>query len=109
MSSATLSMRRNQNLTRTSRSFEAGPLSVSFMLIALVILLSLLYLNQVTKTSTFTYRLSGLQAKRDDLQAQKEKLQIEAARLQSLKDLQTSSVASNMVPVGNATYVNTVR
>ncbi|MCC7288888.1 hypothetical protein IT414_00615 [bacterium] len=109
MSTATLSIRRNQNLTRASRSYEAGPLTVGFMLIALVILLSLLYLNQVTKTSTFTYRLSTLQAKRDDLQAQKEKLQIEAARLQSLKDLRESSVAANMVPVQNATYVNSVR
>lgn len=108
MSTATLSMRRNQNLTRANRSYEAGPLSVGLMLIALVILLSLLYLNQVTKTSTFTYRLSSLQTKRDDLQAQKEKLQIEAARLQSLQDLRSSKVATDMVPVTNATYVNPV-
>jgi len=76
------------------------------MLISLVILLSLLYLSQVTKTSTFNYKLSQLSASRDDLLAKKEKLQVDAARLQSISAARESNVAKSMVAVDNVTYVD---
>jgi hypothetical protein len=95
---------RNQNLTRVETAVQAGPISVSFMLIALVVLLSLLYLNQVSKASTLNYRVSTLEAKRTALQAEKEQLRIDAARLQSIAEARNSQVASAMAPVGNVTY-----
>ena len=95
---------RNQNLTRVETAVQAGPISVSFMLIALVVLLSLLYLNQVSKASTLNYRVSTLEAKRTALQAEKEQLRIDAARLQSIAEARNSQVATAMAPVGNVTY-----
>lgn len=109
MSTATVAMRRNQNFTRSEAQIKSGPLTIALMLISLVILLSLLYLSQVTKTSTFNYRISMLSRTRDDLQAKKEKLQVDAARLQSIAVAKQSAVAKNMVAVDKVTYADQVR
>lgn len=76
------------------------------MFIALVILLSLLYLNQVTKTSTFNYRISSLDNKRKELESLKEKRQIEAARLQSLSSVRDSAAVGKMVTVDEVSYAD---
>ncbi len=106
MTTSAVAMRRNQNLTRTSTRLQTGPLTVSFMFIALVILLSLLYLNQVTKTSTFNYRISSLDNKRKELESLKEKRQIEAARLQSLSSVRDSAAVGKMVTVDEVSYAD---
>ncbi len=109
MSTATVAMRRNQNFTRSEAQIKSGPLTIALMLISLVILLSLLYLSQVTKTSTFNYRISTLSQTRNDLQAKKEKLQVDAARLQSIAVAKQSAVAKTMVAVDKVTYADQVR
>lgn len=95
---------RNQNLVRTQTAVQAGPISVSFMLVALVAILSLLYLNQVTKATSLNYRLSSLESKRTELQAQKEQLQIDAARLSSIQAAKTSEVAQAYTPTSTVNY-----
>jgi len=90
MSVATMSAvpaaRRNQNLTRQpAAQLKLGPVSATFVTIAMITLLALLYLNQVTKTSYFTYQ---------------------TARLQSISTIQNSSVAKGMVAEGKPTYAN---
>lgn len=97
MSTATISMRRNQNITRQKTRFQTGPVTVGLMLTALVILLALLYLNQITKTSVYNYKISNLTAKQIQLETEKQKLQIEAARLQSLEQLKASAQANGLV------------
>lgn len=101
---STYRLMRNQNLTRVETRVQAGPISISFMLIALVVLLSFLYLNQVAKSTTLNYRLSTLEAKRTALQAEKEQLRIDAARLQSIAEARNSQVAQAMTPVQNINY-----
>ncbi|MFO0955040.1 MAG: hypothetical protein U0526_00640 [Candidatus Saccharibacteria bacterium] len=95
---------RNQNLTRVEARVQAGPISVSFMLLALVALLSMLYLNQISKAKTLDIRLTRLETKRVELQSQKEQLRIDAARLQSIAEARESQVAKAMTPVGNVSY-----
>ncbi|MEI7818705.1 MAG: hypothetical protein WCI47_01155 [bacterium] len=95
---------RNQNLTRVESHLQAGPISVSFMLIALVALLSLLYLNQVTKSTSLNYRVSILESKKSELTTKKEQLKIDAARLKSIAEAKQSQVAQAYVPVQNVNY-----
>lgn len=95
---------RNQNLTRVEARVQAGPISVSFMLVALIAMLALLYLNQISKSSTLNYRLSSLETKRTALQAEKEQLRIDAARLRSIAEARSSQVAQAMTPVQNVSY-----
>lgn len=104
MSTATLAARRNQNLYRQPVKLQLGPISATFVVVALVSVLALLYLNQITKTSVFGYRVTELSHQRDAVLAAKQDLSVEAARLQSIKSTQESAVASKMVPTGQVSY-----
>ena len=104
MNPSSARLMRNQNLTRVETRVQAGPISVSLMLVALVALLALLYLNQVTKATSLNYRISTLDAKRTELEARTEQLRIDAARLQSIAAAKDSQVATNMTPVKNVSY-----
>lgn len=109
MSTATFAApaaRRNQNLNRQETTLKLGPVSARFIVIAVISLLALLYLNQVTKTSYFTYQSAALTATHNKLIAQKQDLSVEAARLQSIRTVQSSSAVAGMVPEGKPTYAN---
>ncbi|MDP4038433.1 MAG: hypothetical protein Q8P54_00475 [bacterium] len=97
-------MRRNRNFVRTTSMVQSGPITVSVMLITLGVLLSLLYLNQISKSSTFNFDVRRLEQKEDGLRSVKEKLEIDSARLQSISTIRGSAVVSKMVPVENVTY-----
>lgn len=106
MSTATLAMRRNQNLYRSQSRMQLGPISLSFITIAVVCVLALLYLTQITKTSVYGYKITDLNQKRDKILAEKQELEVEAARLQSIERVQASARTKNMVAQGTATYVS---
>lgn len=105
MTNATYAIRRNQNLYRTKTKVQLGPVSVSFVMIAAISLLALLYLNQITKTSVFGYRFTELDKQRKDLLAQKQDLEVEAARLQSIQQIQNSETVKHMVTETPISYV----
>ena len=104
MSTATLTARRNQNLYRQPAKLQLGPTSATFVVVALTVVLALLYLNQITKTGTFGYRVTDLTRQRDQILSQKQDLSVEAGRLQSIRETQGSPVAAKMVPVGQVSY-----
>ncbi len=104
MSQATIAYRRNQNLYRTKTAVKLGPASVGFLTVAAICTLALLYLNQITKTSVYGYRLTELTRQRDTVLAEKQDLEVQAARLQSIQQIQGSSTVAKMVPEGQATY-----
>jgi hypothetical protein len=104
MTTAVITARRNQNLYRQPAQLVLGPTSATFVVVALISVLALLYLNQVTKTSVFNYQLADLTAQRDAVLSQTRDLQVEAGRLQSIDAIANSNVAKGMVPVSNVTY-----
>jgi len=104
MSTATLTARRNQNLYRQPASVVLGPTSATFVVIALISVLALLYLHQITKTGTLGYRVTDLAAQRDAVLAQKQELGVEAARLSSIAATKNSPVVAQMVPSGAVAY-----
>jgi hypothetical protein len=104
MTSATYAVRRNQNLYRQKSRMQLGPVSVGFVTVATIVVLALLYLTQITKTSVFGYKVSELKAKRDKIQADQQELQIEAARLQSIQQIQNSPAVAGMVSTDQVTY-----
>lgn len=103
MTTAVVTARRNQNLYRQPAKLQLGPTSATFVVIAIISVLALLYLNQITKTSVFGYRVSALTSQRDKLLAEKQDLNVEAARLQSIKVTQESAAVAGMVPTTSAT------
>ncbi len=105
MSTATLTARRNQNLYRQPAKVRLGPTSATFVVIALISVLALLYLNQITKTNLFSYQISDLSHQKSQILAEKQDMSVEAARLQSIQATQNSAVVAKMVPVGQVSYV----
>jgi hypothetical protein len=105
MSTATLAARRNQNLYRQPTKMRLGPTSATFVVIALISVLALLYLNQITKTNLFSYQINKLQTQKSEILAEKQDLGVEAARLQSIQATQNSAVVAQMIPVGQVSYV----
>ena len=106
---AAIPMRRNQNLTRNRLQFQTGPVAVGLMLLALVILLSLLYLNQITKSSLYNYKISNLKSTQAGLETQKQKLQIEAARAQSLAETKANATAGGMVKTDTVSFATATK
>ena len=104
MSTAALAMRRNQNLYRQPARLQMGPLSASFLVVAIVAVLAMIYLNQVGKTAILGNRLAGLQTTHDQTMANRDALSVEAARLQSIQQIQSSKTVSRMQPASNVTY-----
>ena len=104
MATATLVARRNQNLYRQPTKLVLGPTSATFVVIALVALLALLYLNQITKTSVFGYRSAALTAQLKQMKSDQANLSVEAARLTSIQATQQSAAAKAMVPASAIVY-----
>lgn len=104
MTSATIAARRNQNLYRQPAKVQLGPTSATFVVIAIISILALFYLNQITKTNVFSYRLNTLSSQQTQLLNDKQDLSVEAARLQSLNTIKNSAVVAKMVPVSQVTY-----
>lgn len=104
MTTATITARRNQNLYRQPASIVLGPTSATFVVVALISVLALLYLHQITKTGSLGYKLTDLTVKRDAIMAQKQELSVEAARLQSIQATKNSAAVATMIPSGQVSY-----
>lgn len=104
MSTAAMTLRKNQNIVRNKVKIQSGPVTTVLMLIALVVLLGLMYLNQVTKTSTFNYKISNLEVKKSELQSTKDNLSIDAARLQTISEARAAAETAKLEPVKKVSY-----
>lgn len=99
-------MNRNQNLTSYVSSIKLGPISHMVLIVLLIAFLGLLYLTQLTKTSTFGYEMNKIDETRNELIAEQSDLKIENARLQSLIRVQNSSVAAAMTEPVSTSYAD---
>lgn len=105
MATAVMTARRNQNLYRQPAKLRLGPTSATFVVIALISVLALLYLNQITKTGQFGYKVSELTKQRNQILAAKQDLSVEAARLQSIQNAQRAAANAHMVTTEQVSYV----
>ena len=98
-------LRRNQNYVKHGAGTSVlGPIT-NFMFIAvLVSIMGLIYLTQITKTSSYGYEVNRLQTHHQELVKENQSLTVESARLQALERIRTSSVAKNMDNVTAADY-----
>lgn len=104
MTTATYAVRRNQNLYRNKAELQLGPVSAGIVMVAVIAVLALLYLNQITKTSVFGYQVTQLKTQQKEALAAKEELEVEAARLSSIQSIQSSKAVAGLVPTTGASY-----
>lgn len=96
--------KRNQNTARFVPSMRLGPITHTVLIALMISVLGLIYLTQVTKTSTYGYQLDSLETKRTELLAERQELENENARLQALERVQSSNVASTMSKPAETAY-----
>ena len=104
MSPAAMAIRKNQNFIKNKIRVQSGPVSSTIMLVVLAITLGLLYLNQVTKTSTFNYKISNLENKQSELQTTKDNLEIDAARLKSIAEAKKAAETAKLEQIKTVSY-----
>jgi hypothetical protein len=87
---------RNQNLVPFQTGTKLGPVANAVLIGLLVALLGLLYLTQLTKTSSFSYEINQIDVQKTQLAAEQDNLKVENARLQSLSRIKNSEVVAAM-------------
>jgi hypothetical protein len=95
----------NQNYRK---QFRVGKITLGFFGIAIFLSLSLFYLSQTNEVTAKGYDISSLEKKKQALAEEKERLQIEAARLQSIQQIQQDISSTDMIPVEKVNYVRSV-
>lgn len=98
--------RRNQNTVAFRVREGLGPVTNTVLVILLLSVLGLIYLTQITKTSSYGYQINELQQQREELQTKRASLQVESARLQALERVQQSDVARSMTAPQQTNFVN---
>ncbi|HRK41000.1 MAG TPA: hypothetical protein PLN95_02880 [Candidatus Saccharibacteria bacterium] len=98
--------RRNQNTVAFAPSATLGPVAHTVLVALMIAVLGLIYLTQVTKTSTYGYQLDNLETQRSELLAERQDLENENARLQALERVKNSSVAASMTKPASTEYAN---
>lgn len=88
--------RRNQNTVAFAPTISLGPISHTILIALMLAVLGLIYITQIAKTSTYSYDIEALNTKLSALSTKKEELANQNARLQALKTVSSSSVASAM-------------
>jgi hypothetical protein len=97
------SNRRSKRRT-VDRGLSIGPVSIKFISIALITILSIIYLAQSNINATKGYELKELQLEKEEISLENERLEVEAGRLKALKNVQKVSQEKNMVDVENVRY-----
>jgi cell division protein FtsL len=100
-------LRRNQNTVRFKMPVSLGPVTHTVLIALMLAVLGLVYLTQITKTSTFGYQMNDLTSQKDQLASENSDLQVETARLQALERVQQSNVAKAMTTPAQTDYANT--
>lgn len=89
---------RNQNTVAYASRTTLGPITHTVIVALMIAVLGLIYLSQVTKTSSFGYVLQDQNDTLATLAAEQQDLQVENARLQALSRVKDSNVAKAMTP-----------
>lgn len=97
--------RRNQNTVKFQTGVKLGPVSHTIIIAIMLATLGLIYLTQITKTSTYGYQINELSTKQEQLLSEKQDLEVESARMQALERVQQSSVAKAMESPKQTDYV----
>lgn len=97
--------RRNQNTVKYRIGAGLGPVTHTVLIALMLAVLGLIYLTQITKTSTYGYQINDLKVKKDELLSEKRDLEVENARLQALERVKQSDVAKAMTTPASTEYV----
>lgn len=82
-----------------------GSVSIRFVLIAILAVVTLFYLTQSTQSATKNYKIRELEDEQNKLQQEQERLEVEVIRLKSLNEIKNSTQNLNMEEVKQLNYL----
>ncbi len=85
---------------------KVGPVTLCFVTIILLCLVSLFYLTQANQIATTGYEIKDLEDKLNKLTEENHKLELRAAELQSVRNVEEGVKKLNMVPLQKVIYVS---
>ena len=83
---------------------KIGPIFSTVIVVGLVAILSVVYLFQITKSTSYGYALDEVETRKAELSAEREDLRNENARLQAARTVNESSVSSQMTTPASTEY-----
>jgi len=86
--------------------FKLGKMTISFMAIFVILPLCIFLLSQTNQMTMKGDDISKLEKRKQELVDEKQRLEVEAARLQSIQDIQKDVSKTDMVPTKKVNYVN---
>jgi len=101
------SWRRNQNIVRFKPTKKLGPVTHTVLVALILAVLGLIYLTQITKTSTYGYEINDLNNEKEQLLSEQRDLQVETARLQALERVSQSDVAAKLNSPAQTDFAHT--
>jgi len=97
---------RNPKIYKSYRkSFIVGPLTLTFIMMALSVSLILLYLVQSSRLAVKGYDIAKLENQRILAEMENEKLEMQAASLKSIIEIGSSEVLTNLERVTKINYI----
>jgi len=96
--------RRGQNTVAFAPKLAMGPISHTILIALMVAVLGLIYITQVTKTSSFSYAIDEREKQLTALKLQKKNLQNKNTHLQALSNVAHSDVAKAMTTPAATSY-----
>ncbi|MDP2918300.1 MAG: cell division protein FtsL [bacterium] len=100
-------IQRGKRKKTLRRKVKIGPVALCFVTILLLCLVSLFYLTQGNQVATKGYEIKDLENKLNNLKEENRKLELEAASLQSVRNVEEGAKKLNMVPIEKMSYVTT--
>lgn len=86
--------------------FKIGKMAVGFMAVFVILPLCIFLLSQTNQMTMKGDDISKLEKKKQELVDEKQRLEVEAARLQSVQEIQKDVSKTDMVPTKKINYVN---
>ncbi|MEK7447551.1 MAG: hypothetical protein AAB632_02025 [Patescibacteria group bacterium] len=86
--------------------FKVGKMTVGFMAVFVLLPLCIFLLSQTNQMTMKGDDISRLEKRKQELTDEKQRLEVEAARLQSIQEIQKDVSKTDMVPTKKVNYVN---
>lgn len=101
-------LRRNRNSIKHQQLRKGlGPIANIVLIVIMITTLGMIYLTQITKSTSYSYQLDELKSRKTQLANQNKDLLFESTRLQALERIRTSSVAKSLEDVTSVDYTPT--
>ena len=100
------SIKKNKRAKTVRHNFRIGPVSLCFVSLTILCLVSLFYLAQSNQIATKGYEISTLEKKLEETDESNRRLELRAAELQAVKSVEQSAQHLNMVPIEKMVYLS---